>query len=51
MTLAPNRKAKKYLGWKSTLPARVAITYTPTGGSPNSLTSSAKFKLVGKKHG
>ncbi len=49
LTLSPNKKGKKFLGWKSPLKATVKITYTPTGGTASSITRAAKFKLAKKK--
>ena len=46
LTLSPNKKGKKFLGWKSPLGATVKITYTPTSGAASSITRAAKFKLV-----
>lgn len=49
LTLAPNQLGRKYLGWKQTLPVTVAITYTPTGGTANSVTRHTTLKLAKKK--
>jgi hypothetical protein len=49
LTLSPNKKGKKFLGWKSPLNATVKITYTPAGGTASSITRNVKFKLVKKK--
>jgi sugar lactone lactonase YvrE len=49
LTLSPNRKGKKFRGWKSPLSATVKITYTPTSGAASSVTRAAKFKLAKKK--
>jgi streptogramin lyase len=49
LTLSPNKKGKKFLGWKSPLKAIVKITYTPTGGTASSITRAVKFKLAQKK--
>jgi sugar lactone lactonase YvrE len=49
LVVAPNAPGKKYLGWKQTLPVTVTITYTPSGGTANSLIRHAQLKLAKKK--
>ncbi len=49
LVLAPNRKTREVLAWKGALKTKVAITYTPTGGSPNTVVKIAKFKRVARR--
>lgn len=49
LVLSPNKKTREVLAWKGALKTKVTITYTPTGGSPNTVDKFAKFKRVEKK--
>lgn len=43
--LAPRRKAKLYLERDGRLKAKVKLTFTPTGGTPRSVTRKVTFRL------
>lgn len=43
--LAPRRKAKLYLERDGRLKAKVKLTFTPTGGTPRSVTRQVTFRL------
>ncbi len=45
LVVAPNKRGKKYLGWREKLKASLKITYTPSGGAPRSRTLAVTFKL------
>ncbi len=46
VTVAPTKKGRKFLRWKSPLKATVRIIYKPTGGIAKAITRSVKFKLA-----
>jgi sugar lactone lactonase YvrE len=46
LTVAPNELGKKYLGYRGVLKTTVTITYTPSGGTANSIARSATLKLT-----
>jgi hypothetical protein len=49
LTLKPKKKAKKVLRAKGKLKAKLALTFTPSGGAPKTTTRAVTFKLTKKK--
>jgi hypothetical protein len=49
LAIKPTGAAKKYLKAKGALSAKVAVTFTPTGGSANTVTTTVPLKLAKPK--